>query len=48
MNSNNELHTSFLNSNMDKNSNNIESSYHINKSNKTNKLINPKIMKILK
>ena len=44
----NELHTSFLNSNMDKNSNNIESSYHINKSNKTNKLINPKIMKILK
>ena len=48
MNSNNELQTSFLNSNMDKNSNNIESSYHINKSNKTNKLINPKIMKILK
>ena len=44
----NELHTSFLNSNIDKNSNNIESSYHINKSNKTNKLINPKIMKILK
>ena len=41
---NNEQHTSFLNSNRQKNNNNLDSS----KINKKNQFLNPKILELLK